>query len=102
MYCAYHGLLMVMPQQEPKQSCAVDPESPARNRWARLRGFGPAGILTIIVIPFAGTALIGALLVLLWVRLTRTPLREIGFVAPKKRIRAIAGGILFGVAFKLV
>jgi len=72
-------------------------------RWAtRLRGFGPAGILATVLIPFAGTPLIGALLALLWARVTHTPWREIGYVPPRSWTGAIAGGIAFGVAFKFV
>jgi hypothetical protein len=56
----------------------------------------------MLVIPFAGTALIGAILVLLWARLSRTSWREIGYVRPKSWIRILAVGIAFGVAFKLV
>jgi hypothetical protein len=52
-------------------------------------------------IPFAGTAFI-ALLVLVWARLSRTPLAEIGYVAPRSWTRAIAGGFVFGLVFKLV
>jgi hypothetical protein len=56
----------------------------------------------MLVIPFAGTALIGAILVLIWARVTRTPLREIGFAGPRNWARAVAVGCLFGVAFKVV
>ena len=51
--------------------------------WAaRLRGFGPLGILVTLAIPFAGNAFIGAILVLLWARLSRTSWREIDYVRP--------------------
>src|SRR5438046_1561657 len=68
----------------------------------RLRGFGPVGLLAILVILLGnGLFLPGsALLVLLWVRLSETPWREIGFVRPKSWLRAVTFGILFGVAFK--
>lgn len=73
------------------------------DRWAaRLRGFGPAGIIATVLIPFAGTPLIGAVLVLVWAQLSRTPLREIGYVPPRSWTGTIVGGIAFGVAFKLV
>jgi membrane protease YdiL (CAAX protease family) len=71
---------------------------------AALRGFGPLGILAIIVI-FAGNALIiplSAVLVLVWARLSRTPWREIGYVRPKSWIRTLVVGIVFGVAFKFL
>jgi membrane protease YdiL (CAAX protease family) len=82
---------------------AADP--PFNDRVAAaLRGFGPLGILAIIVI-FAGNALIiplSAVLVLVWARLSRTPWREIGYVRPKSWIRTLVVGIVFGVAFKFL
>ncbi len=89
------------------------PEIPAETRItlqtsdrcaARLRGFGPLGILAIFII-LAGNVLfkpLSAILVLLWVRLSRTPWREIGYVRPKSWIGALAIGIIFGVAFKFL
>jgi membrane protease YdiL (CAAX protease family) len=70
----------------------------------RLRGFGPIGILAILVI-LAGNFLIvpvSALLVLLWARLSDTPWRDIGYVRPRSWGRTIAIGILFGIAFKFL
>lgn len=90
-----------MSQPEVKTSQRTSAE-PREQKWAaRLRGFGPVGILVIAVIPFAGTAFIGAVLVLLWARISHTPLREIGYVAPRSWTRTIVGGIIVGVAFKL-
>ena len=69
-----------------------------------LRGFGPLGILAILII-FAGNLLVvslGGLLVLLWARRSDTPWREIGYVQPKSWSRTIAIGIAFGIAFKLL
>jgi membrane protease YdiL (CAAX protease family) len=69
---------------------------------AALRGFGPLGILSILLI-LAGNfvvAPVSAVLVLVWAQLSRTPWREIGYVRPKSWTRALALGILFGVAFK--
>src|SRR5947207_2425379 len=69
---------------------------------AKLRGFGPLGILAILVI-LAGNfvvAPVSAVLVLVWARLSRTPWREIGYVRPKSWTRTLAIGIVFGVAFK--
>ena len=45
---------------------------------------------------------VGALLVLLWVRLTGKPWREIGYVRPHSWIGGLALGLVFGAAFKLV
>ena len=47
-----------------RQSRARTGEAPPVTGVVRLRGFGPAGILTMMVIPFAGTPVIGAILVL--------------------------------------
>ncbi len=71
---------------------------------AELRGFGPLGILAILVI-LAGNFLfppLSAILVLVWVRLSRTPWREIGFVRPDSWVRTVAIGIVFGVALKFL
>lgn len=71
---------------------------------ARLRGFGPLGILAILII-LAGNfvvAPLSAVLVLMWAWLSRTPWREIGYVRPRSWIGSIAVGIVFGCAFKLL
>jgi membrane protease YdiL (CAAX protease family) len=79
--------------------------SSSEDRWAlRLRGFGPVGILAILVI-FAGNLLfvpLSAILVLVWARWSRTPWREIGYVRPKSWILGLVLGIVFGVGLKLV
>jgi membrane protease YdiL (CAAX protease family) len=69
-----------------------------------LRGFGPLGILAILVI-LAGSAIsmtLGAALVLIWARFSRTPWREIGYVKPASWIGSLALGIVFGCAFKFL
>lgn len=69
---------------------------------AGLRGFGPLGILAILII-LGGNALfvpLSGLLVLVWAWLSRTSWREIGYVRPRNWLRTIAVGILFGVVFK--
>jgi membrane protease YdiL (CAAX protease family) len=82
-----------------------DPPSGEENPIApRLRGFGPVGILAILII-LAGNFLflpLSAILVLVWARLSGTPWRELGYVRPKSWVRAVAIGIVFGVALKLV
>ena len=47
-------------------------------------------------------ALVGALLVLAWAAVTRTPWRELGFVRPRSWLATLALGILSGVALKLL
>jgi membrane protease YdiL (CAAX protease family) len=69
-----------------------------------LRGFGPLGILAILII-VAGNLIVAPLsgvLVLVWARLSRTPWREIGYMRPESWIGGLVVGIVFGVAFKLV
>jgi uncharacterized protein len=71
---------------------------------ARLRSFGPLGILAILVI-LAGNFLfvpLSAILVLAWVSLSRTPWREIGYVRPRSWTRTVVIGVVFGVAFKFL
>jgi membrane protease YdiL (CAAX protease family) len=71
---------------------------------AQLRGFGPLGILSILII-LAGNFLflpLSAILVLVWRSLSRTPWREIGYVRPRSWLRTIAVGIVFGIAFKFL
>jgi len=67
-----------------------------------LRGFGPIGLLAILVIS-AGqiVAPLSALLVLLWAWLSRTPWREIGYVRPQSWVGGLVIGSVFGIAFKL-
>ena len=71
---------------------------------AALRGFGPLGLLAILAILFGNSifAPLSALLVLLWVRRSRTPWREIGYVRPQSWVRSITVGIVFGIAFKFL
>jgi membrane protease YdiL (CAAX protease family) len=72
---------------------------------ARLRGFGPLGILAGLVILLAGNypvAPLGGSLVLAWVRWSRTPWREIGYVRPRSWTRDLVAGIVLGVVFKFL
>jgi membrane protease YdiL (CAAX protease family) len=76
----------------------------AQDRFAaKLRGFGPLGILAILFIA-AGQILapLSAVLVLAWTRLSHTPWREIGYVRPKSWIGSLAIGIAFGIALKFL
>jgi membrane protease YdiL (CAAX protease family) len=71
---------------------------------ARLRGFGPLGLLAIVVV-LAGNlvfAPLSAMLVLVWAGLSRTPWREIGYVRPRSWIGGALIGMVFGAAFKLL
>ena len=69
----------------------------------QLRGFGPVGLLGLVIV-LAGNFLVAplsAVLVLVWARLSQTPWRALGFVAPRSWTRVVAIGIPLGVAFKL-
>ena len=71
---------------------------------ARLRGFGPIGLLAIAVIT-AGNLLVlplSAILVLLWAQASKTPWSALGFTAPQSWARTAIVGVVFGIAFKLV
>ena len=94
----------------PEQALKVPVETRAAlssgDRFAAgLRGFGPLGIFAVLVILLSGNypvAPLGAILVLVWVRLSRTPWREIGYVRPKSWPVTVAVGIAFGIAFKFL
>ena len=106
---------------EPSTSVEVVSEvpeaSPAKPRFddwfaRELRGFGPLGILAILVILFskfeffAGRSStfvivpLGAVLALVWAWRSGTPWSEIGLGKPKSWVATIGLGILFGCAFK--
>jgi membrane protease YdiL (CAAX protease family) len=89
------------------------PELPGETRAARrsddpiaeeLRGFGPLGILAIIVILAGnlGLAPLSAILVLLWAWRSHTPWRAIGYVRPESWTRSALIGIAFGIVLKFL
>ena len=80
------------------------PAPPDDRVAAALRGFGPVGILAILVILASNFVIapINAILVLVWARLSRTPWREIGYVRPKSWIGSVVVGIVFGCVFKFI
>ncbi len=70
-----------------------------------LRGFGPVGILAIVVILLVGNdhvVPLSAILVLVWAWRSHTPWREIGYARPKSWVASVAVGIVFGCAFKFL
>jgi membrane protease YdiL (CAAX protease family) len=80
---------------------------PDNDRFAsELRGFGPVGILAILLI-LVGNGIFmpyipaGALLVLAWAWRSGTPWSEIGYARPASWMGSVAGGIAFGCAFKI-
>src|SRR5262249_58161880 len=82
---------------------------PAGDRLAAdLRGFGPLGIVAMLVIVLAGYVSVGnvvvplgAALALVWTRWSRTPWREIGYVRPASWTCTLAVRLAFRVALPL-
>ncbi|HEY2014346.1 MAG TPA: type II CAAX endopeptidase family protein [Bryobacteraceae bacterium] len=71
---------------------------------AALRGFGPLGILAIVLI-LAGNGLfvpLSAILVVAWTWRSHTPWREIGYARPGSWIASAALGVVFGSALKFL
>ena len=100
------GTVPTRPEKAPEVPVEAGAELSAGDRFAaRLRGFGPVGILAALVILLVGNypvAPLSAILVLLWVKLSRTPWREIGYVRPRSWAGTLAVGIIFGIAFKFL
>lgn len=78
---------------------------------AALRGFGPVGVLAILVIVFMGNIFVpgtmvivpvGAALALVWALWSRTPWRELGYARPRRWIGCLAAGVALGIALKLL
>ena len=70
---------------------------------ASLRGFGPVGLLAILLVVLTSVFKpLSAILVLVWTWRSHTPWREIGYVRPKSWLGTLAVGIIFGCAFKLL
>jgi CAAX protease family protein len=88
--------VIAMPEPPP----APLPDDPVA---ARLRGFGPLGTVTALVIAALGPVLepLGGVLVLFWAVRSRTPWRALGFVTPVRWPRTLLIGITSGVALKL-
>lgn len=84
----------------------VSPDSVA----GALRGFGPAGVMSLLVILLSGNISvnrlpvvpIGATLALLWAWRSRTPWRDLGLARPKSWVATLIVGVLFGVGLKIV
>jgi hypothetical protein len=77
--------------------------SPRDHFAAQLRGFGPVGILAVLVIAAGQIATpFGAVLVLIWTVLSRTPWREIGYARPRSWVGSLIVGIVFGASLKLL
>jgi membrane protease YdiL (CAAX protease family) len=69
---------------------------------AALRGFGPIGLLSFLVI-LAGNAVVAGMtgvLVLVWARASGTPWRDLGLARPRSWVLTVIAGITSGVALK--
>jgi len=77
---------------------------------ASLRGFGIVGIFFTVAVILVGNVVlanmimlpIGAILVLIWIEITKTPWREIGYVKPKSWIAVVVIGVISGITFKFL
>jgi membrane protease YdiL (CAAX protease family) len=75
---------------------------------AGLRGFGPLGLLAVVLILLTGNVFVGNMIVLpigatlslLWAWRSRTPWREMGYVRPRSWAVTLIVGVVFGVALK--
>jgi len=75
----------------------------SRDVAAQLRGFGPVGLVALLII-LTGNLLVvplSAVLVLVWAHVSQTPWRALGFAAPRSWTRTLAIGIPFGIVLKL-
>ena len=63
--------------------------------------FAPLDLVAIVLVLLAGD-LAGAALVVVWVVVTKTPWRELGFVAPRHWWADVSIGIVAGVLLKLL
>ena len=78
--------------------------------FTSLRKFDLVGILfTIIVVLIGNVAFanmimlpIGAVVVLIWVKITETPWRKIGYVKPKSWVVIVLIGLILGITFKFL
>ncbi len=89
---------------EDAPSAFEPPAAPPDPFAAALRGFGPVGLLAMVVIYFGNAPLppLSGLLVLAWAWRSRTPWRDIGFARPRSWPAAILAGIALGILLKLV
>jgi len=93
------GAKQILPEPSDRNVARVSDD----NLAAGLRGFGPLGILAILVV-LSGNLIappLSAVLVLLWAYRSHTPWTDIGYVRPKSWIGDLAVGIVFGSVFKL-
>ncbi len=78
--------------------------TPRKDTAERLRGFGPLGLLAILLILAGGVLgpLVSSILILLWAWVSHTPWQDLGFAKPRRWVLTVVGGIVFGMVFKLI
>jgi membrane protease YdiL (CAAX protease family) len=81
-----------------------DAPPPSAPLAAKLHGFGPLGVLAMLIVVAFAPILepLGVLPALAWVRLSETPWSELGFIRPKSWVATVSVGIVFGTLFKLM
>jgi membrane protease YdiL (CAAX protease family) len=82
----------------------VNGTSLAEDRLApALRGFGPVGLLAILLVLAGGLVggWLGGALALLWAYRSRTPWRDLGLARPRSWLDTALGGFFFGGGLKL-
>src|SRR5262245_22741835 len=89
---------MASAPSESAQTVAVNKSLAARLRAGPLEF---CAILLILITSLFAIA-VAALLAVVWVYLSRTPWREIGYVREKNWAASATIGVVFGAAFKLV
>ena len=92
------------PERVPALPPGAQPVPPSDDPVAAsLRGFGPLGLLAILLIVLSSVFKpLSGILVLAWAWRSHTPWREIGYVRPRSWLGTLAVGIVFGCAFKLL
>jgi uncharacterized protein len=94
-------LLELRTPSAPEPVLQVPPEE---RFAAQLRGFGPIGLLAIVVVVLGNVLIVplSAVLVLLWAWKSHTPWREIGYSRPQSWWASAALGAVLGIALKLL
>jgi membrane protease YdiL (CAAX protease family) len=98
-----------MDRDHPGVTVTVDetraqPDRVHEDPGAALRGFGPPGVLAVLVVFAAALAgpVVASVAVLAWAWWSHTPMHALGFRAPRSLALTLIGGAAFGILFKLV
>jgi len=97
-------MIPAMSAPEPPAGAAQRPPGASEDRPAEeLRGFGPAGIASLIVIVLGDLLFLplSAILALAWAKRSGTPFAALGLKPPRNWPVTIVAGLALGVALKL-